>query len=61
MTELLIALVGAAALGVGLLLGYILRKQIAQAKANSVEALAEKRIVEAKNISFSGTASASIF
>lgn len=49
MTELLIALVGAAALGVGLLLGYILRKQIAQAKANSVEALAEKRIVEAKN------------
>ncbi len=29
--------------------GYFLRKQSAQAKANSIEALAEKRLIEAKN------------
>lgn len=37
------------ALLIGLGIGYILRKQIAQAKANSVEALAEKRLIEARN------------
>jgi len=45
-TTLVSALV---ALAVGLGLGYILRKQIAQARANSVETIAEKRLVEAKN------------
>ena len=34
---------------VGLILGYFLRKQIAQARANTVEALAEKKLMEAKN------------
>ncbi|NCO05213.1 MAG: ribonuclease Y [Candidatus Magasanikbacteria bacterium] len=46
MTSLIVAII-AAAVGVGI--GYVLRKQIAQTRANSVEALAEKRLVEAKN------------
>lgn len=33
----------------GIGVGYVLRKQIAQARANSVEALAEKKLIEAKN------------
>lgn len=33
---------------IGLAAGYFLRKQIAQAKANTVEAMAEKRLIEAK-------------
>lgn len=37
------------ALAAGAGIGYLLRKQAAQAKANSVEALAEKRLIEAKN------------
>ncbi len=37
------------AAGVGIGGGYFLRKQVAQAKANSVEALAEKRLMQAKN------------
>ncbi len=36
-------------IAVGLALGYILRKQIAQAQANSAETKAEKIIIEAKN------------
>lgn len=38
-----------ATLGVGIALGYLLRKQIAQARANSVEARAENLLAEAKN------------
>ena len=34
---------------IGVALGYFMRMQMAQAKANSVEALAEKRLIEAKN------------
>jgi ribonucrease Y len=34
---------------VGITVGYFMRKQMAQAKANSVEALAEKRLMQAKN------------
>jgi len=49
MSELLIAVLAIAGVGVGIAIGYYLRKQIAQAKANSVEALAEKKIVQAKN------------
>jgi uncharacterized protein YqfA (UPF0365 family) len=42
----LIALVGT---GLGLALGYLLRKKIAQAEANSLEARADKLMIEAKN------------
>ncbi len=35
--------------GLGLLLGYFLRKKLAQAEANSIEAKAEKILIEAKN------------
>ncbi|MBT3816934.1 MAG: ribonuclease Y [Candidatus Magasanikbacteria bacterium] len=36
-------------IAIGGAIGYVSRKQIAQARANSVEALAEKRLIEAKN------------
>lgn len=36
-------------IGVGIALGYVLRKQLAIARANSVEAIAEKKLIEAKN------------
>lgn len=39
--------IGALAAGIGI--GYVLRKQMAQSQANSLEALAEKRLTEAKN------------
>lgn len=42
-------LIGVIALIVGLAGGYVLRKQMAQAKANSLEAIAEKRLIEVKN------------
>ncbi len=35
--------------GVGLILGYILRKQIAASQANNVEAIAEKKLMQARN------------
>lgn len=41
----LFALLGTAA---GAVIGYLLRKQIARARANSVEAIAEKKLLEAK-------------
>lgn len=44
-----VILASGAALGIGAGAGYYIRKQQAQAKANSVEALAEKRLIEAKN------------
>ncbi len=44
---IILALVGGA--GVGTAAGYFLRKQIAQARANSLEANAEKILIEAKN------------
>lgn len=44
---IILGIVGGIAAGIGL--GYILRKQIAQARANSIEAIAEKKLVEAKN------------
>lgn len=46
MSTILIAVV---ALAAGLAIGYVMRKNIAKSRANSVEALAEKRLVEAKN------------
>jgi len=48
MTELTILLVAIIALGVGLGVGYFLRKKLAQAQANSVEAKAERLLMEAK-------------
>lgn len=42
-------LIGIIAIALGVGIGYVIRKQMAQAKANSVEALAEKRLIEAKN------------
>lgn len=47
MTTTIITGVLAIAVGVGV--GYVLRKQQAQKEANSIEALAEKRLLEAKN------------
>ncbi|MDD4477002.1 MAG: ribonuclease Y [Patescibacteria group bacterium] len=38
-----------AGMGVGIALGYVLRKKIAQAQANSIEAKAEKILTDAKN------------
>lgn len=46
LTTIIIAIVSVV-IGAGI--GYLIRKQAAQAKANSVEALAEKRLIEAKN------------
>jgi ribonuclease Y len=45
-TNLILAL-AAAAIGGGI--GYFFRKQIAQTRANTVEAIAEKKLIEAKN------------
>jgi ribonucrease Y len=47
MTTLIIGVILAAAAGIGI--GYAARKQMAQAKANSLEAIAEKRLLQVKN------------
>lgn len=49
-TQTLIVVIGAGAvaLGIGFVAGYFLRKKLAQAQANSVEAKAEKMMAEAK-------------
>jgi ribonucrease Y len=49
MSEILIAVSAVGSIAIGIVIGYFLRKQIAQARANSVEARAEKMIGEAKN------------
>ncbi|HAZ28596.1 MAG TPA: ribonuclease Y [Candidatus Magasanikbacteria bacterium] len=49
MSEFIIAAIGFVGLLIGIFAGYSIRKQVAQARANSVEALAEKRLIEAKN------------
>ncbi len=46
---MLFLLKSAAALGAGVAIGYFLRKKLAQAEANSIEAKAEKMLIEAKN------------
>lgn len=48
MPELIILIVALIALGGGFVLGYFLRKKLAQAQANSIEAKAERLLVEAK-------------
>lgn len=49
MSEILILISALCGLAIGIGLGYFIRKQVGQAKANSVEAKAEKLIVEARN------------
>ena len=49
MSEILLAVVSVGGIALGVAIGYALRKQIAAAKANSLEAIAEKKIVEVKN------------
>ena len=49
MQEFIILAVAIVGLGAGAAAGYFLRKQIAQARANSVEAKAEQILVDAKN------------
>ncbi|MFA4831397.1 MAG: ribonuclease Y [Patescibacteria group bacterium] len=49
MTELLMLAVGAVGISAGIAIGYYLRKQMAQAKANSIEAISEKRLMEIKS------------
>ncbi len=41
--------IGVVALGIGAAVGYFYRKQLAQKNADSIEAIAEKRMVELKN------------
>jgi ribonuclease Y len=48
MDELIILVVALIALGGGFVFGYFLRKKLAQAQANSVEAKAERLLIEAK-------------
>ena len=48
MSQLILPLLGAVGLIIGLVVGYFLRKKIAQAQANSIEAKAEKILNEAK-------------
>lgn len=49
MSEIIIAVVSVGAIALGVVIGYFLRKQIAQARSNSIEAIAEKKIAEVKN------------
>ncbi len=46
-SNIILGIVGGALVGVGV--GYLLRKKLASAKANSVEAVAEKKLLEAKS------------
>jgi ribonuclease Y len=48
-TLIITAGIGLATLVVGLVVGYFARKQMARAEANSIEAIAEKRLMEIKN------------
>src|SRR3990167_1968124 len=49
MSEILIALISVGGIGLGIAVGYFLRKQLAAARANSIEAIAEKKLTEIKN------------
>lgn len=48
MSILITVIAAIVAAGVGLLIGYVLRKQIAMGKANTVEAIAEQKLTQAK-------------
>ncbi|MEK7084595.1 MAG: Rnase Y domain-containing protein, partial [Patescibacteria group bacterium] len=49
MNEIALSVFGVLGIGIGVFLGYILRKQIARGQANSIEARAEKVMDEAKH------------
>ena len=49
MSELIMTIVSIGALAMGVAIGYALRKQLAAARANSIEAIAEKKLNEIKN------------
>jgi ribonucrease Y len=49
MSEILIAVLSVGGIAMGIVIGYFLRKQLATAKANSIEAIAEKKLGEIKN------------
>src|SRR3989338_5773695 len=49
MSEIIIAAVSIVGIGIGSVVGYFIRKQVAQARSNTIEAIAEKKITEAKN------------
>ena len=49
MSEIIIATITLFGVGLGTVIGYFLRKQVAQAQSHSIEAIAEKRLVEVKN------------
>ena len=49
MSQLILPLLGAVGLIIGLVVGYFLRKKIAQAQANSIEAKAEKNLKRGQN------------
>ena len=49
MSELIMTIVSISALAMGVGIGYALRKQLAAARANSIEAIAEKKLTEIKN------------
>jgi len=49
MSEIIIAAVSIVGIALGAVVGYFVRKQVAQARSNSIEAIAEKRLTEVKN------------
>ncbi|MDP2692376.1 MAG: ribonuclease Y [bacterium] len=49
MSEIIIAIVSIVGMAIGSVVGYFIRKQVAQARSNTIESIAEKRITEAKN------------
>lgn len=49
MSEIISAMISLIGIALGTVIGYFLRKQVAQARSNSIEAIAEKRLVDVKN------------
>ncbi len=49
MSEFIIAIVSIVGIALGIAVGYFLRKQVAQARSNTIESIAEKRLTEVKN------------
>ena len=49
MSEIIIAIVSVGGIALGTVVGYFIRKQVAQARSNTIESIAEKRLTEIKN------------
>jgi len=49
MSQIILTLGSIVGIALGIVLGYFLRKQIAQARSNTIESIAEKRLSEVKN------------